>query len=95
LVGLFDAILNAMSDSPNPTSEAAQVDRLGPLRTGLLVVWALSSFGVMYFAHSLQAWVGNWPLTYWLAAQGIVVGFVILVSVYAVLANRVPQADEV
>jgi putative solute:sodium symporter small subunit len=70
-------------------------DVLGPLRTLLLAVWAASSFGVMYFAHSLQRWVGDWPLTYLLAAQGIVVGFVVLVTVYAWLANRAqPSEDE-
>lgn len=72
------------TDHPAPH----QADVLGRLRGGLLAVWAVSSFGVMYFAHSLQAWVGDWPLTYLLAAQGIVVGFVVLVVVYARLANR-------
>lgn len=71
-----------------------QADVLGPLRTLLLGVWAASSFGVMYFAHSLQRWVGDWPLTYLLAAQGIVVGFVVLVTVYAWLANRAQRAKE-
>jgi putative solute:sodium symporter small subunit len=71
-----------------------QADVLGPLRTLLLVLWAVSSFGVMYFAYSLQRWVGDWPLTYLLAAQGIVVGFVVLVTVYAWLANRAQRADE-
>ena len=63
-------------------------ERLGPLRAVLLLLWALASFGLMYFAADLRWVFGGWPLGYWLAAQGIVVFFVVLVAVYAWIANR-------
>ena len=63
-------------------------ERLGPLRALLLLMWALGSFGLMYFAADLRWVFGGWPLGYWLAAQGIIVFFVVLVAVYAWIANR-------
>ena len=67
-------------------------DRLGWLRTVLLLVWAFASFGLMYFARSLQMRFGAWPVSFWLAAQGIVLVFVAVVFVYAFLANRAEGA---
>jgi cation/acetate symporter len=58
------------------------------LRIGLLLVWAIASFGLMYFARDLQKLAGTWPFSFWLAAQGIVLVFVLIVGVYAFLANR-------
>jgi len=56
-------------------------------------LWAAMSFGLMYFAHGLQRWVGDLPLSYWLAAQGIILMFVFIVAVYAVVANRAEQVQ--
>jgi putative solute:sodium symporter small subunit len=47
----------------------------------------------MYFAQSLQQWVGDLPLSYWLAAQGVILMFVFIVAVYATLANRAEQVQ--
>lgn len=68
-------------------------DSLGLLRWVLLVLWAATSFGLMYFAQSLQQWVGDLPLSYWLAAQGVILMFVFIVAVYATLANRAEQVQ--
>lgn len=68
-------------------------DRLGWLRSLLLLVWAISSFGLMYFARHLQMRLGAWPVSFWLAAQGIVLGFVVVVFAYAFLANRAERAS--
>lgn len=70
-------------------------DSLGLLRTVLLLVWALASFGLMFFARDLQMHMGAWPFSFWLAAQGLLVVFVLIVFVYAWAANRAEhQADE-
>ena len=63
-------------------------DVLGGLRTVLLLVWAIASFGLMFFARDLQRAAGAWPFSFWLGAQGIVLVFVFIVGVYALLANR-------
>ena len=70
------------------------VDSLGLLRTVLLLVWALSSFGLMFFARDLQMQMGAWPFSFWLAAQGLLVVFVLIVFVYAWAANRAEHQAE-
>lgn len=63
-------------------------ESLGWLRGVLLLVWAFSSFGLMFFAQDLQMHMGSWPVSFWLAAQGILLVFVLIVFIYAVLANK-------
>jgi len=58
------------------------------LHAGLLVLWFLASFGVVFFARDLQWVVGNWPVGFWFAAQGSVLIFIAIVVVYAWVANR-------
>lgn len=58
------------------------------LHAGLLALWFLASFGVVFFAHDLQWVVAGWPVGYWLAAQGSVLVFIFIVVVFAWLANR-------
>ena len=58
------------------------------LHAGLLVLWFLASFGVVFFAHDLQWVVAGWPVGYWLAAQGSALVFIGIVVVFAWLANR-------
>lgn len=81
--------LKASAHAPGAT------DSLGLLRTVLLLVWALASFGLMFFARDLQMQMGVWPFSFWLAAQGLLVVFVLIVFVYAWAANRAEhQADQ-
>ena len=47
------------------------------LKAVLLAVWVLASFVATYFARDLQdIVVGEWPLGYWIAAQGAVLVFI-------------------
>lgn len=72
------------------TTESEPRPMRGSLRLHgwLLVVWFLASFGVVFFAHDLQATVAGWPLGYWFAAQGSVFVFIAIVAVFAWLVNR-------
>ncbi len=54
----------------------------------LLAVWFAASFGVAFFAHDLQMTVAGWPVGYWFAAQGSVFIFIVIVAVFAWIANR-------
>ena len=54
----------------------------------LLAVWFAASFGVVFFARDLQMVVGGWPLGYWFAAQGSVFIFIVIVAVFAWVANK-------
>jgi cation/acetate symporter len=58
------------------------------LHGGLLVLWFLASFGVVFFARDLQVMVAGWPLSYWFSAQGSVIVFIAIVAVFAWVANR-------
>jgi putative solute:sodium symporter small subunit len=58
------------------------------LRAALLVLWAAASFGVAFFARELDQAVGGWSLNFWLLAQGGVLVFIGIVTVYAWVVNR-------
>ena len=61
----------------------------------LLLIWAAVSFGVSYFAEDLQFQVGPWPFSYWVAAQGGVLVFILLAWVYYWVMRRFDrQAEE-
>lgn len=52
------------------------------LKAALLTVWVVVSFGVTFFARELQALADGQQLGYWMAAQGAVLIFIVLVLVY-------------
>ncbi len=68
------------------------------LRWALLTAWLLISFGSTFFARDLQLSVAGWPLNFWLAAQGAILLFIVLVTLYAWLRNRLgddePESDD-
>lgn len=64
------------------------------LRGWLLFCWFVASFGVVFFAHDLQQVVAGWPLAYWFAAQGSVLIFILVVALFAWIANRRERMDD-
>jgi putative solute:sodium symporter small subunit len=72
------------SAKPNDCSVA----RLGPIRCALLLAWASASFGSCYFARDLQALLGPELPVYSLAAQGLLIVFIVVVVVNAIVFNR-------
>jgi len=65
-------------------------------RGGLLLLWAIASFGVSFFARELTQVVAGWPINYWWMGQGGVLLFIAIVAAYAWVVNRgqVAEADE-
>ena len=64
------------------------------LKAVLLAVWVLASFVATCFARDLQdIVVGEWPLGYWIAAQGAVLVFIAIVVVYAWAMSRFERQD--
>ena len=59
------------------------IPRFTLLRTALLVLWALLSFGVVFFARDLDWAVAGWPVNYWFCAQGAVLSYLLIVAAYA------------
>ena len=50
---------------------------------GLLGVWAAVTFGITYFARELGSIVQGWPFSFWVASQGALLIYLVLVCVYA------------
>ncbi|MBI2744064.1 MAG: VC_2705 family sodium/solute symporter [Burkholderiales bacterium] len=58
------------------------------LRSILLLVWFIASFGVMFFAHDLQQVVAGWPFSFWFASQGALIVFTVITALFAWVTNR-------
>lgn len=67
---------------------AMRSPRLWPLHVGLLTLWFLASFGIVFFAEDLQTLALGWPIGFWFSAQGSVLIFIALVVVFAWVENR-------
>jgi putative solute:sodium symporter small subunit len=57
----------------------------------LLVIWFLVTFGITYFGRSLEGTFFGWPFSFWMAAQGALIVYVVLVCIYAVAMNRIDR----
>jgi len=60
----------------------------------LLSIWFVVSFGAgIFFKDWLdQFTIGTAPLGFWMAQQGAIICFVILLIIYAVLMNRLDKS---
>ncbi|WP_431048261.1 DUF4212 domain-containing protein [Roseateles sp. L2-2] len=54
----------------------------------LLVVWALVTFAVAYFARALSFDFFGWPFSFWVGSQGALMVYVAIVVIYAIVMNR-------
>ncbi len=61
------------------------------LTAWLLLAWGLVAFVPVYFARELSVELFGWPLAFWLASQGALLGFCAIVIVYA---RRMDRLDE-
>lgn len=52
------------------------------LTAWLLAAWAAVAFLPVFFARELNVEVFGWPLAFWLASQGALLGFCAIVIVY-------------
>ena len=58
------------------------------LTAGLLAVWFVVTFVLPFFARELSFRFFGWPFSFWAAAQGALVVYLLLVSYYARAMNR-------
>ncbi|MCB1996013.1 MAG: DUF4212 domain-containing protein [Burkholderiaceae bacterium] len=61
----------------------------------LMAVWFVVSFVVAYFARELSFDFFGWPFSFWVAAQGALVVYVLIIGFYARTMNRLDQAHGV
>lgn len=76
---------------PGPTEQASR--RIALLRCLLLLAWAAVSFGTTFFARDLAFDIGSWPFGYWMAAQGALIAFILIVAGYTWAMNRLAPED--
>jgi putative solute:sodium symporter small subunit len=79
---------------PEPTTTDSHEPRALVLKAVLLSVMLAASFGVCFFARSLSFPVFGWPLHFWMAAQGGVLVFIVIVVVYAAVMSRLEAQAE-
>jgi len=65
------------------------------LTAWLLLAWGLVAFVPVVFARELSVEVFGWPLAFWLASQGALLGFCAIVVVYARRMRRLDEAEAV
>lgn len=58
----------------------------------LLMLWFGVTFGVSFFARELSFSFFGWPFSYWVAAQGALVVYVLIIGFYAYCMNRLDRA---
>jgi putative solute:sodium symporter small subunit len=57
----------------------------------LMGIWFVVTFVVAYFARELDFNFFGWPFSFWVAAQGALVVYVLLIAYYARTMNRLDQ----
>lgn len=55
---------------------------------GLLAVWFVVTFVVAWFARELRFDFFGWPFSFWVGAQGALVVYVLMATLYAWRMNR-------
>jgi putative solute:sodium symporter small subunit len=61
------------------------------LTVWLLLAWVVVAFAPVFFARDLSVEVFGWPLGFWLASQGALLGFCVIVIVYAFAMKRLDK----
>jgi putative solute:sodium symporter small subunit len=57
--------------------------------TGLLLgVWFLVTFGLIYFARDLTFKFFGWPFSFWVAGQGALIVYCVIIWYYARYMNK-------
>jgi putative solute:sodium symporter small subunit len=78
-----------------PMPDQADAERIckrcALLKGSLLALWVLVSFVCCFYARDLQFMLIGWPFNYWMAAQGAVLVFILIVVVYAWGMNRIER----
>jgi len=57
----------------------------------LLVVWFIVTFVVGFYARELSFTFFGWPFSFWVASQGALIVYVIIIGYYAWYMNRLDK----
>ncbi|MDC8770660.1 DUF4212 domain-containing protein [Roseateles albus] len=62
------------------------------LSFALLLIWALATFGGIFFARELSFSFFGWPFSFWVAAQGLLLLYCALIAYYARAMRKLEAA---
>jgi len=65
------------------------------LTAGLLLLWFVVSFVMTYWARELDFQFLGWPFSFWMAAQGAMLVYGLIIGGYAWAMNRLDRAHGV
>lgn len=57
----------------------------------LLAIWFFVTFVIGYFARDLDFKFFGWPFSFWVAAQGALIVYVLIIAFYARTMNRLDR----
>lgn len=57
----------------------------------LMVIWAVVTYVVGYYARDLSFNFFGWPFSFWMGAQGALVIYVVIIGFYAWYMNKLDQ----
>jgi len=60
----------------------------------LLLVWAGAGFGLSYFARELSFTFFGWPFSFWVASQGALLVFLLIVAYYAYAMRKLDELHQ-
>lgn len=61
----------------------------------LLAIWFVVTFVVAFYARELSFRFFGWPFSFWVAAQGALIVYVVLICVYARIMNRLDREYDI
>lgn len=62
----------------------------------LLASWLALTFGVLFFARELASYTFfGWPLSFYMAAQGLTLFYVLLLAILSIVMRRIERAHQI
>lgn len=58
----------------------------------LLMLWGAFTFGLLWFARDLEGDLLGWPIGFWLAAQGGMLVYLLIVVLYAWVMRKMDRS---
>ena len=87
--GHADGVRGLALDPAGQARLARHWHRTQLLTGALICIWFCATFGVGFFARELERFhFFGWPLSYYMAAQGSLIVFLLIIGVYALVMRR-------
>jgi len=79
--------------SASTSQEKMHWKKLRSLTFVLLSIWSVVSFSIIFFARELAGLsLFGWPVSFYMAAQGSILIYLLLIAIYAIVAKKIDAA---